>query len=131
VDSTPSSPIAPQDDAATFPQHPQHNDMKIKYHPNSGRGTRALSSADYRRHHFERNQSMQEDCPWRPFHTRLDFEAAELALKTSMNKEQTETLFHLLGRTASNREIFTLDTYNDAVKMWDLASSIRTGVSSE
>jgi hypothetical protein len=103
--------------------------MKIEYHPKSGRAARGVRSTDYRRYEFERNHCVRDDYPWHPFRTRVDFEAAELALRTSLNKAETETLFDLLRRTASNDAIFTLRTYNDVVKMWDLASSKRTGVS--
>jgi hypothetical protein len=102
--------------------------MKVEYHPHSGRKTRAFSAADYCCGEFERNL-VQDEHPWRPFRTRADFEAAELALKTSMNRDETETLFDLLHRTASNKEVFTLRSYDEVVKLWDLAASKRTGVS--
>ncbi|KAH9985222.1 hypothetical protein BJV74DRAFT_878709 [Russula compacta] len=101
--------------------------MKLEYHPRSGRETRTFKATDYHCYEFDRNVIVRDDHPWRPFRTRADFEAAELALKTSMNKEETETLFNLLNRTASSRDVFTLDTYKDATDMWDLASSKRTG----
>jgi hypothetical protein len=123
----PSSQIASGNDVASLAQ-PQQGDMKLKYHPSSGRKTRALSATDYCVYEFD-HKIVHDDHPWHPFRTRADFEAAELALRTSMNKEETETLFNLINRTTSDRDVFTLNTYKDAVNMWDLASSKQTGVS--
>ena len=62
--------------------------------------------------------------PWKPFHTRLDFEVAEVMLSAHMNKRQTETTIQLFnhvkgtGRTDSD---FTLVDHSDLSLIWDHA----------
>jgi hypothetical protein len=107
---------------------PECNDIKIEYHPNSARQPRAQHIEEYGAHESRRSQVPCDETPWKPFRSRLDFEAAELALQTAMTKEQTGTFFDLLHRAASSKEEFTLVNHAEVVKLWDLASHKRTGV---
>ncbi|KAI0000117.1 hypothetical protein BJV74DRAFT_725097, partial [Russula compacta] len=68
------------------------------------------------------NEAPPDKEPWRPFRSCLDFEAAELALQTSMSDEQTDILFNLLHCASSGKDQFMLTSHDEAVTLWDLAS---------
>lgn len=116
------------DTAPASLHHPQVDDIKVEYHDKCGRRTQALRLEEYGASEARRNEAPPDEEPWRPFRSRLDFEAAELALQTSMTDDQTDILFNLLHCASSGKEQFTLKTYDEAVKLWDLASYKRTGV---
>ncbi|KAJ3871596.1 hypothetical protein F5051DRAFT_433729 [Lentinula edodes] len=84
----------------------KQNDIKIEYHPNSGKPT------------------VTE--PWSPFHTRMDFEAATLALECSMNDKQTEKLIMLLNHVQQGFYKCTLKDYKEVQDTWDLAAEKST-----
>jgi len=102
--------------------HLQCNDIKIEYHPNSGHQPQAQHLEEYSAHESQHSQVPHDETPWKPFQSRLDFEAAELALQTAMTREQTGAFFDLLNCAASRKEEFTLLNHAEVVKLWDLAS---------
>ena len=107
---------------------PQLRDVKVEYHPSSRRQPEIFQLHEYSAREFQRNEVPLNDSPWRPFRTRLDFEAAELALATSMNRDHTNQLCDLFHSASAGNGLFTLGNYDEVVKMWDLASYKCTGV---
>ena len=67
--------------------------------------------------------------PWKPFHSRLDFELAELILDTHMNKAQTATIISLIHHCVSEPDSFTLKNESDLARIWENASTPTTKVS--
>jgi hypothetical protein len=107
---------------------PNVDDIRVEYHDKCGRQTETFPLEEYGSRELRRNEAPPDKEPWRPFRSRLDFEAAELALQTSMSDEQTDILFNLLHCALSGKDQFTLTSHDEAVKLWDLASYKRTGV---
>ncbi|KAI6032389.1 hypothetical protein EDC04DRAFT_2605206 [Pisolithus marmoratus] len=64
--------------------------------------------------------------PWYPFWSHLNFEFAELALKTALNREQVNQSLRLIKSIHSTREEFTLSKYNDLQSTWEAASHCMT-----
>ncbi|KAG1775023.1 hypothetical protein EV702DRAFT_936855, partial [Suillus placidus] len=60
--------------------------------------------------------------PWRPFHSRLEFEVTELALEAGLNNEQTDQLIKICHCCAVGKEIFTFKNHKDIHVKWEAAS---------
>ncbi|KAI0739985.1 hypothetical protein C8Q80DRAFT_1222134 [Daedaleopsis nitida] len=101
---------------------PQEDDIRVEYHPNSGRGTTISRFADFTRAKAQYETPLNEE-PWRPaFHSRVDFDFAELVLAAALKKEQVDRLIKLI-RTIENREDeFTFNTHTDVKNSWDEAA---------
>ncbi|KAJ7592183.1 hypothetical protein C8J56DRAFT_780865, partial [Mycena floridula] len=105
---------------------PQLDDIKVEFHPASGKGTKL-----YRFHEYGISQDAgpsEESAtnPWEPFRTHFDFEVAELAMLAQMNKTTTQTLFALIHRAAAGYDKFTIANYDELTALWKLASTKRT-----
>ncbi|KAG1785489.1 uncharacterized protein HD556DRAFT_1314195 [Suillus plorans] len=69
----------PSGTASPAPQH-DIDDIKVEYHPNSGRPTKVYHFKDYGRSPGAPPAAPEADpMPWQPFRTCIDFEVAELA----------------------------------------------------
>lgn len=108
---------------------PLLNDIKIEYHPSSGRSASISSFEDYDRERQPRPISPEQH-PWKPFRSRLDFEIAEVALEAALNRSQLDKLVKLFHRAAKRDEtdLFTIQTAGEMKRMWELASTLRTPV---
>lgn len=118
-----------QDDHA--PEGPYEiDDIKIEFHPKSGRPTQIFSFDEFQRRRPTAKPVPVHPEPWKPFRTRLDFEIAELMLDSNMNSEQSGTLLSLIRRVLEQPGNFTLSGTDDLEKVWDHARKTRaTGVS--
>ena len=129
VDRAPSPTRSVGSDTAPASlENPNVDDIKVEYHEKCGRQTEIFRLQDYGVREARRNKAPPDKEPWWPFRSCLDFEAAELALQTSMTDNQTNILFNLLCCASSGKDQFTLQNYDEAVKLWDLASYEHTGV---
>ncbi|KAG1900690.1 uncharacterized protein F5891DRAFT_980264 [Suillus fuscotomentosus] len=102
---------------------PQHNidNIKVEYHPNSGRPTKVYHFEDYGHGPGAPPVVPEADpTPWQPFRTCIDFEVAELAHDAGLSHEQLDGLIHLIHR--SRIELFTLKNCKDVRDTWDTAS---------
>lgn len=108
---------------------PLLNDIKIEYHPSSGRGTSILSFEDYDNERQPRPMPPAQH-PWKPFRSRLDFEISEVALEAALNRSQLDKLIKLVHCAAERDEtnLFTIQTAGEMKCMWELASTLRTPV---
>jgi hypothetical protein len=103
---------------------PDPDDIKIQYHPSSGLPAQVFHFDDYKSgdpptvgaSHLADNE------PWKPFHSRLDFEFAEVALQAALSKEQTNTLIRLMHSAQQNHESFTLSSHGELTEIWKEAS---------
>ena len=67
--------------------------------------------------------------PWLPFHSREDFEFAEIVHDAAMNQSQINALIKLIHKCQENPGSFTLGNCDELKSSWDKASDLLTGVS--
>jgi hypothetical protein len=107
---------------------PELDDIKIEYHPRSGRPPQFFHFGDYTTDLPEMDIPIDPE-PWKPFRSRLDFELAELILDTHMNKAQTNALISIIHRCVLEPHSFTLKNEGDLARIWENASTRATKVS--
>ncbi|KAF9235747.1 hypothetical protein BU15DRAFT_77676 [Melanogaster broomeanus] len=99
------------------------DDIKVQYHPRSGRDQQVHRFSDYKRDQASNKPSpVCDQEPWKPFRSRLDFEIAELALHASLNKDETNRLISLVHRAAGGSELFSLMNYKEVSETWSQSS---------
>jgi hypothetical protein len=112
------------------PPNPQHDDIKIVYHPHCGKPDKIFHLEDYNSSLPRPTNIPTEENPWRPFRTRIDFEIAELILDTHMNKNQTTDFLKLLHKIAADPKCFTIANKKELDNTWEGARSYHaSGVS--
>ncbi|CAA7262545.1 unnamed protein product [Cyclocybe aegerita] len=102
-------------------QEHEKDDIKIQYHLKSGKPEEI-----YHFHEYSPTKPNNVDIPvdtepWRPFHTQLDFELAELMLDTHMNATQTETLLSLIHQCIKCPDSLTISNMKDLNRVWEQA----------
>ncbi|KAG1730131.1 uncharacterized protein EDB91DRAFT_1239146 [Suillus paluster] len=101
-------------DSSPVPQH-DVDDIKVEYHPSSGRPTQVYHFEDYGHGASAPTAVPKADPePWKPFCTRINFEVAELAHEAALSYEQLDQLIELVHR--SRFELFTLWNHKDFTK---------------
>ncbi|KAG1908652.1 uncharacterized protein F5891DRAFT_1124360 [Suillus fuscotomentosus] len=98
------------------------DDIKVKYHPHSELPPTVHHFSDFSCSCSSEDQVPRNNSPWEPFRTRLDFEVAEIALEAAMTEEQTNRLLDLIHRSASGKDIFTLQSHDEVRLLWEMAS---------
>ncbi|KIJ58589.1 hypothetical protein HYDPIDRAFT_178048 [Hydnomerulius pinastri MD-312] len=95
--------------------------IRTEYHPHTGKPPQV--------HNFSEFQRGASSCgprpkkrPWEPFNSRLDFDAADLALEACLSVAQTERLIKLIRRGNLKQEEFTLRNFKDIRSRWEAAS---------
>lgn len=105
---------------------PIEYDIKIEYHPSSGKEPGFLSMNDYKTSTESSNSSDNIDQePWKPFRTCLDFEVAELILDSHMNERQKSTLLKLIYKCIKEPGSFTISDTRDLDSTWEQARTYR------
>ncbi|KAL1660152.1 hypothetical protein GGF50DRAFT_63773, partial [Schizophyllum commune] len=116
------------------------DDIKIEYHPSSGRPSVSGPINEVRRDGRPvpadasrtatpnigadgTSTQYPERVPWAGFATALDFEVAEFTLDAQLNARQTETLVKLLRCTAECPSNFTLRKASDIDAAWENAGT--------
>lgn len=108
----------------------QVDDIKIEFHPKSGRPTQFFNFEEFQRQRPRPKPVPGHPEPWKPFRTRLDFEIAELMLDSHMNAQQSGALLSLIRKVIDQPINFTLSSTDDLEKVWDHARKTRAaGVS--
>ncbi|KAL0562896.1 hypothetical protein V5O48_019182, partial [Marasmius crinis-equi] len=101
--------------------------IRTEYHPCSGQGTIMQSFDEYSSDVASENFCvLPEREPWWPFRSRIDFEAAELALNCTMNAEQTNKFIDLPRRVGLELNNFTIASHAEMQKTWELAAEKST-----
>ncbi|THG92678.1 hypothetical protein EW026_g8308 [Hermanssonia centrifuga] len=116
--------------AFTHDTVPHLDDIKTQYHPNSGLATRVDRFKDYNQEASSVPASESDQRPWFPYRHLQDFVACELALESCMNEGQIDRMLNLINSTTSERAAFSLKSYSDMKKAWDMAANILTPVHS-
>ena len=70
-----------------------------------------------------------DEKPWLPFHSKEDFEFAEIVHKAAMNQSQANALIKLIHHCQKNPGSFTLGNYDEVKNTWETASKLLTKVS--
>lgn len=114
------------------PNHPSVHDIKIKFHPNSHRPNQHIPHNGYHPVNGPPAAGSPDppilETPWYPFRSRLDFEVAEFALSSHLNKTETDTLLSIIQRCIKDPEQHTLKDHKEIMEYWDLAKTKTTGV---
>lgn len=106
------------------------DDIKVEYHPGSGKQPSIIRFEDYGKTSTSELQLPPNATPWRPWRSRTDFDVAALALDCYMNAKQSDRLIQLLHRVREQRDEFTLKDNKEMQKTWDLAAERSTKVHS-
>ena len=107
------------------------NDIRIEYHPNSGRQADVFKLDEYHQSATAANTTVDPE-PWAPFQTREDFEFAEIALETGMTRGQVNALIKLFHKCINKGEgSFTISSHKDMADKFKVASNRLTKVLSE
>ena len=91
------------------------SDIMIEYHPHSERDTCILSPKEFKAslsNDLEPTKPPDNE-PWRPFHSREDFEFAELVRDAALNWTQIDRLIKLVQHYQDPPGSFTFRGYND------------------
>ncbi|KAF9059913.1 hypothetical protein BDP27DRAFT_1495856, partial [Rhodocollybia butyracea] len=100
----------------------QPDDIKIEYHPNSGRVPSIQRFDEFGKQDHIQSQIPLSSTPWQPWRSRMDFEVASLALECHMNEKQTNKLVNLLNHAARGLDAFTLKDHKEIQNIWDLSA---------
>ena len=100
----------------------QDSDIRVKYHPNSGRRADTFKPDEYRRPVPNCNATSEPE-PWAPFQTREDFEFAEMVLDAGMTKGQVKALIKLFHKCIKKEGSFTISKYKELEGTFKVASN--------
>ncbi|KAF9491818.1 hypothetical protein BDN71DRAFT_1578516 [Pleurotus eryngii] len=102
------------------------DDIKTEYHPHSRKLPTVQPFDTYQRRPiipWAEQSTCDNRLPlWSPFHSRLDFEVASLALDAALKKEHIETLVSLFKCCSLDPHQFTIQNAADIDNIWDLAA---------
>ena len=100
----------------------QDGDIKVKYHPSSGRKPEVLPFEEFIQS-ASAKPPPEDPEPWNPFKTRADFEFAALAQDTQISKGQVKRLIDLFHRCIKDGgDSFTISSCNEMCDTLTLAS---------
>ncbi|KAJ3879833.1 hypothetical protein F5051DRAFT_438442 [Lentinula edodes] len=117
------TPILEELESEELESEIQLDDIKIEYHPNSGRKPLIVHFDDFGRSEDVNKGSIPPNrTPWHPWRSRMDFEVASLALDCHMNKQKTDKLINLIYCAARGLDAFTLKDHQEIQNTWDLAA---------
>ncbi|KAL1672401.1 hypothetical protein EV122DRAFT_224743, partial [Schizophyllum commune] len=122
------TPLEPEPEPSlATPAHsaPKFGDVKIEYHPSSGKAPVIMPLADLRREGDDpsdtRSGSIRDQHPWVGFQTRLDYELCEFMLHARLSREEMKCLVQLVHRAQETHE-FTIRDLDDIDRRWNLAA---------
>lgn len=105
---------------------PQLDDFKVEYHPSS-----EIPARTYRFDEYETQRPAAPSPgrilqllgdPWHPFHSRDDFEFAEVVLEAGMSHKQISRLLEVVKRVQSGKSQLSFKSHNDITTAWQRAS---------
>uniref|UniRef100_A0A8H8CLW5 Uncharacterized protein n=1 Tax=Psilocybe cubensis TaxID=181762 RepID=A0A8H8CLW5_PSICU len=107
---------------------PLPHQICIEFHPSANMPPKFIPTHQYNPNSYQTSPTPHSTStnPWHPFRTRLDFEVAELALSSHMNRQQKQILLTLIDRIKEKPEQFTIDSVSELEKTWELARSYRS-----
>lgn len=100
----------------------QDSDIRVKYHPSSGRGSETFRFEEFKQA-APVSVPPEDPEPWKPFKTRADFEFAAITQDAGMSKAQVNSLIKLFHRCIeSGKNSFTLSSHNEMCNTLTVAS---------
>ena len=103
-------------------ESPKGDDIRVEYHPGSGRKPEIFSFEDFVRVAPDNTHPVGPD-PWIPFRTREDFEFTELVLDAGMSKANINAMIDFVHKCAGNEKgRFTLSNCDEMYKILEVAS---------
>ncbi|KAK0436805.1 uncharacterized protein EV420DRAFT_1281073 [Desarmillaria tabescens] len=100
------------------------------FHPSSGKATIIDHFDQYRSRAADQHIDPPIDqCPWRPFSSRRDFDIAEFVLDAALSERQMDKFFKLLKSSALDEVHLTpsdIKTRKDVKTSWDRAANLVT-----
>ena len=111
-------------------QIPNAGDIVIEYHPHSKRGTRIISSEEFKASLGDNLEPSgpPDSEPWHPFHSREDFEFAEIVHDAALNRGQIERMIKLIQSCQDKPGKFTFESHNDLKLTLESTSKLLTPV---
>lgn len=113
------SPAGVEDDLSQR----QLDDIRVEYHPNSGRGTKIYRFEDYIRERPS-GQTFRDplrERPYEPFKSLEDFQFAELALENNLKKDHVELLLSMINRDRGENPTVSFGSFDDVNSAWKKA----------
>ena len=102
----------------------QDSEIRVEYHPNSGRHADIFEPDQYCKSVPDSDcNAMSEPEPWAPFKTREDFEFAEMVLEAGMTRGQVKALIKLFHKCIKKEGSFTISKYKDMENTFKVASN--------
>jgi len=130
LENVPEPDLEPVGSASGSENHSQLiiDDIKVEYHPSSGRQTEIHHFGDYKQSNSE-PVPLDNTTPWWPFSSRLDFEFAELVHEAALNKKQIDRLIGLFHKSSEdNSQRLSFKSHSDVQASWHAASERLTPV---
>ena len=108
---------------------PSIDDIRIEYHPHSGRPAEILPLKEYQECRLKTEiPKLNTQQPWKPFQTRAEFEFAEVTLKAGLTKNQADTLISLMKHCIKGEESFKIDSHAHICEIWNAGAVLHTAV---
>ena len=111
---------------ATQPEHLGDGEIWVEYHPASGKAPEIFRPEDHQpppvalpSHPFDKNMP-----PWHPFRTRLDFEQAELFLRTNASNPYIDSQLKLIHAGSPSDHGITLKSAKELHTILHLITDI-------
>lgn len=104
-----------------------NNDVRVEYHPSSGRLAEVFKSNEYPPLAPDASTIVEPE-PWAPFRTREDFEFAETVLDAGMNRKQMSALIKLFHKCIKGDGSFTVSSPKDLFDTLNVAGNRLTKV---
>ncbi|KAK7049204.1 hypothetical protein VNI00_005805 [Paramarasmius palmivorus] len=101
------------------------DDIRTDFHTASGRPTEQTAFEEFGIAQDDGSMPYDDSTPWYPFPSLFDFEVADLALRCSMNRQQTEKLLKLLERSSQGEQP-QMKNYDQMQKLWEAAADRST-----
>jgi hypothetical protein len=100
----------------------QDGDIRVKYHPSSGRELESFRFEEFKQA-APASAPPEDPEPWKPFKTRADFEFVAIAQDAGLSKAQVNSLIGLFHRCLeSGKDSFTLSSHNEMHNTLKVAS---------
>ena len=108
----------------------QEGDVKVVYHPSSGKPYEIISQRAYQEKVKKPQQPELNREPWRDiFDNKDNFELAELILNAALNDNLINRLFKIIGHIHDRTSQLIYTSSCKLNEAWNLASSLDTPVS--
>ncbi|KAI9057444.1 hypothetical protein FKP32DRAFT_1615288 [Trametes sanguinea] len=118
-------PPAMRSGSPLTPPLEQHElgDIKIEYHPRSGRPPQVKPFEEFMRQNASASASAARHEPWAPgFRTRIEFEFADFVREALLDDGSVTTLLRIIGKIVADPSQFKLSSANDVKASWAAAA---------